>query len=177
MSTLLKRHILMSKENNLQTPVSAIEILTPYLKKFSVAWECASGEGNIAAVLRSHELYVFESDILNGIDFLSCEELIDRRVELIITNPPFNLKDKFLKKCFDFWDKHNVAFALLLPTTALGGARRGALYSKYGLEVLVPNKRVNFIYNGAKDRNWFHSSWFCKGVLPEKLLFTEMESN
>jgi len=165
----------MSDENDLQTPPQAVEIIIPYLKKFSVAWECASGEEYISSVLRKNGIRVIETDIKTGYDFLSVENMPNSSIELIITNPPYNLKDKFLEKCFYFWKKYRTAFALLMPTTALGGIKRVGLYIENGLEILVPDRRVNFIYDGAKDRSWFHTSWFCKGVLPEKLMFTRME--
>jgi DNA modification methylase len=98
-------------------------------------------------------------------------DLPSKNIDFIVTNPPYKLKDKFLKHCYDL----SVPFALLLPLTALGAEKRVKMYAEHGLEVLVPDKRINFIYDGSKNSNWFHSAWFCRGVLPEKLVFAEMD--
>jgi len=63
-----------------------------------------------------------------------------------------------------------------MPLTALGGMKRTKMYGKYGLEVLVPDKRINFIYPNSGKAVWFHSAWFCHNVLPEKLMFAEIEN-
>lgn len=97
--------------------------------------------------------------------------------DMIITNPPYSLKDEFLKKCYE-WNK---PFALLLPITALEGkARGGAMYRQHGVEVLVLDGRVQFMenmvknYNKTKSGNWFNTSWFCHNILPDKLIFKEL---
>ena len=88
---------------------------------------------------------------------------------MIITNPPYSLKDEFLKKCYE-WNK---PFCLLLPITALEGKNRGEMYRKNGIEVLVLDGRVQFMEK--KIGNWFNTSWFCHNVLPEKLIFKELK--
>ena len=89
---------------------------------------------------------------------------------MIITNPPYSLKDKFIEKCYNF----RKPFCLLLPITSLEGKYRGNLFRKNGIEVLVFDKRINFI-NCNKKNNWFNTSWFCHNVLPEKLIFEELK--
>jgi len=140
----------------------------PYLH--GKVWECAAGEGHITVVLEQYGIEVIETDIAWGIDFFEAE-IPD--VDYIVTNPPYKTKDAFLKYCFEI----GLPFALLLPLTALGGMKRGELYRKYGLEVLIPDKRINFIYPNAKKANWFHSAWFCHGVLPHPLMFVELAQN
>ena len=49
---------------------------------------------------------------------------------MIITNPPYSLKDEFIKKCYE-WKK---PFCLLLPITALEGKVRGKCLEKMVLE-------------------------------------------
>ena len=63
-----------------------------------------------------------------------------------------------------------------MPLTALGGMKRTKMYNEYGLEILIPDRRINFIYKGAGKACWFHSAWFCHNVLPEKLMFAEIEN-
>lgn len=85
--------------------------------------------------------------------------------DVIITNPPYSLKNEFLKKCYEY----NKPFALLLPLTALEGKERGKLYKNKGIEIIVLNKRINFMKE--KNNVWFNTSWFCHEICKELLNF------
>lgn len=91
--------------------------------------------------------------------------------DIIITNPPYSLKDEFLKKCYEY----GKPFALLLPITALEGVERGKMFREHGVELLVLDKRCDFLDN--KKSNWFNTSWFCHNVLPQQLIFEELKKN
>ena len=166
------------------TPNYAVDILIPFLERkgFSYIWECACGLGHISNVLKKHNINSYQSDIRdlknknpdsNIKDFLIQQTLPSKDIQAIVTNPPYHLKDKFLAKCYSL----GIPFALLMPLSALGAKVRVNMYLQYGLEVLVPDKRVNFIYSEDKSHNWFHVAWFCYNVLPEKLMFTRMNKN
>jgi hypothetical protein len=74
---------------------------------------------------------------------------------MIITNPPYSLKNKFLKRAFEL-DK---PFAFLLPLTTLEGIERGKMFNENKIQLLIPNKRFNF----KPEKNsgaWFQTSWF-----------------
>ena len=77
-------------------------------------------------------------------------------------------QDEFLQRCYEL----NKPFCLLLPITTLEGKKRGEMFRKYGIEVLVLDKRINFMKN--KKNVWFNTSWFCWNVLPEKLIFEKV---
>jgi len=166
MNGLLKRTLASTEYGDLYTPPEATELIAPYIH--GRVWECAAGEGHITVILERHGLEVVETDIAWGVDFFDTEVPAD--ADCIVTNPPYKLKDAFLERCFEI----GLPFALLLPLTALGGVKRTGMYSRYGLEVLIPDKRINFIYEGAGKACWFHSAWFCHDVLPEKLMFAEL---
>jgi len=168
MKELLKRKLATTEFSDLYTPAYATELIVPYL--YGKIWECAAGEGHMTFVLIEHGLDVYESDIAFGTDFLETW-VVPPNTDFIVTNPPYNLKDEFLEHCYEL----EVPFALLLPLTALGGMKRNGLFRENGLEVLVPSRRVNYIYNNAGKACWFHSAWFCWNVLPEKLMFVDME--
>lgn len=86
---------------------------------------------------------------------------------MIITNPPYSLKDEFIKKCYEY----GKPFCLLLPLTSLEGIKRGEMFRKNGIELVVLDKRIDF--NG-KGKNWYNTSWFCYKVLPKQLIFEKL---
>ena len=151
------------KSNELYTPYKAVEPLFEFLPKNKVIWGCTDfGESNITKFLRDNDYQVITSH-KDNFDFLN--DQIDFEYDMIITNPPYTLKDEFLRRCYEL----GKPFALLLPLTALEGVERDKMYNQYGLEILVLDRRINFMKE--KKSNWFNTSWFCNNILPEKLLF------
>jgi hypothetical protein len=101
---------------------------------------------------------------LPKLDFLTRETRA--HYDVIVTNPPYSLKDAFITRAYEL----DVPFAFLLPLTALEGTGRGSLFRRYGIEVLVLDRRVEFAGNSV----WFNTSWFCYRLLPRQLIFTEL---
>ena len=64
-----------------------------------------------------------------------------------------------------------------MPLTALEGKKRGELYRKYGIQLIIPNKRINFETPSGKGSGaWFQVAWFCwKLNLPKDLMFVELK--
>lgn len=143
-----------------------MDILLPYLKREWVIWECAWGKGNLFNFLSSEGFNVIGSD--KDFDFLNSY----RECDCIVTNPPYSIKDKFLKRCYELKKR----FAILMPLTALEGKRRGALYRKYGIQLIIPNKRINFETPSGKGSGaWFQTAWFCYRLnLPKDLMFVDL---
>jgi len=155
------------KNDELYTPDEAIYPLLKYLPKNKIIWECTDyGESNITKILKEYGYEVIGTHINNGFNFLNDEPNFE--FDMIITNPPYSIKDKFIKRCYEL----NKPFCLLLPITTLEGKNRGEMFRKYGIEVLVLDKRINFMKN--KKNVWFNTSWFCWNVLPEKLIFEKV---
>lgn len=152
------------RSDEFMTPECAIYPLLPYLKKDWIIWECAWGKGSLAKHLEKKGFNV----IGNKEDFL----IANRKFDVIVTNPPYSIKDKFLERAF-FQGK---PFAFLMPLTALEGKKRGGLYRKYGIQLIIPNKRINFITPSGKGSGaWFQVAWFCwKLNLPKDLNFVEL---
>lgn len=63
-----------------------------------------------------------------------------------------------------------------MPLTALEGKRRGALYKKHGIQLIIPNKRFNFeTPSGKGSGSWFATAWFCGNMnLPKDLMFAQI---
>lgn len=156
-----------------QTPPEAFPPLHKYIpKNIQCIWEPACGKGILGQTISLVGNYkVLMTDIVHGQDFL--EFVPNREYDMIITNPPFSKKDAFLTRCYEL----GKPFALLLPITAFEGKYRQSLYKKYGLEVILLNKRVNFIldHTDSKAGCWFSSAWFTNGLnIGSQLVFEEI---
>jgi hypothetical protein len=150
--------------DNCATPWYALEPLLPYLNPKWTYWDCASGEGNLARWFREHNLSIIETDIIyGGDDFLSMDQPVH---DMIITNPPYSLKYKFLKRCYEVTGR----FALLMPVETLGAKTAQDLFKAWGIELMFLDHRVNFKmpYKGWDCQAQFPTMWFCMGLLPKE---------
>ena len=154
------------KYDELYTPEYAVEPLLKYLPKNITIWECTDyGSSSIASVLRGGGYKVISTK-KEDFDFL--EDKADFDFDVIITNPPYSLKDKFIEKCYEY----KKPFALLLPITSLEGVKRGEMFKENGVELIVLDKRVDFL---EKKGNWFNTSWFCWKLLNKELNFEKLD--
>ena len=134
-----------------------------------IYWEpcCTGGRSGIADALERNGNKVIRTE-QSELDFLT--NIPSFQFDVIITNPPYSLKDAFIKRCYEL-DK---PWAMLMPLTALEGVARGAMFREHGVELLVLDRRVQF--QTGKKGVWFNTSWFCHGILPSKLMFAELET-
>lgn len=157
--------------NEVYTPEYAIKPLFKYLNKNILIWDCAFGSGRLAEHFKKYGFNVVGVDSL---DFLHSKSDEVYKFDIIITNPPYSLKDQFLKRAFEI----GKPFAFLLPTTALGEQRRNKLFKKYGIQLIVPDKRINFEIPSGKKSAWFHTCWFTHGLnLLNDLNFVELQED
>lgn len=141
--------------DELYTPTEAVEMIIKHIPKtVQTVWEpTAINKSTITKTLTDANYTVITSHIKEGKDFFTyTAEFFD----IIITNPPYSLKDRFLEHAFSF----NKPFMFLLPLTALEGQKRNKLFNKHNIQLLIPNKRFNFKPD-SKSGAWFQTSWFC----------------
>lgn len=123
-------------------------------------------------VLRDNGFAVRSSHINTGEDFFKFEPL--GYYDCIVSNPPFSKKDDVLKRLYEL----KKPFAILLPQNSLQSINRVDMYIENNLEYLGFDRRINFYTNGEleqwKPANHFASGYFCKDVLPEKLVFEKL---
>lgn len=155
--------------DDFQTPPEALIPLFPYLHREWIIWECAEGKGYLVGELRRRDYQVTGSDILTGQDFLSWTP---DHFDCIITNPPYSIKHKFLIRCYQL----GKPFALLLPLTTLETRTRQQLFGKYGVEIILFDKRINFhVPSGKESKSWFATAWFTWGLsIGRQLTFTSL---
>lgn len=75
----------------------------------------------MVSVLEKNGMRVKKSDIQTGEDFL---EVPLKDCDWIITNPPFSIADKFIRRCYE----HEKPFALLLKSQYWHAAKRFDLF-------------------------------------------------
>lgn len=163
MKEALKNHKVFDE---LFTPTYAITPMVKYIPwdVHSIWCPCDTEDSKIAQVLSACGFEVHTSHIDDGCDFLNFE--LPYHYDMIITNPPFSIKDKIIKRCYD----SGKPFALLLPLTALEGDRRGKMFRDKGIGAVILDKRVD--YNG-KGSCWYNTSWFIHSALTDGHIFFE----
>lgn len=167
MKEALINYVKNGQNDEIYTPDYAVEPLLKYLPKNLTIWEPTDfGASNITKVLKTNGYKVISTHKTN-LDFL--EEDPDFDYDMIITNPPYSIKDDFLARCY----KLKKPFCLLLPLTALEGVRRGGLFRQFGISVIILDRRINFTSNKG---NWFNASWFVYNVIENNsIIFEKLE--
>jgi hypothetical protein len=122
------------------TPAECVHSLMDFidLPLSKPLWEPACGDGAISRTLEERGFTVISTDLridsgygTGGIDFLQSERLAD----IIITNPPFNLSEDFIKKCTGI---DVSVFALLLKATYWHSYRRLSIFEQTKPAFVLP---------------------------------------
>lgn len=133
------------------TPAWATHALIDNEKFDGDIWEPACGDGAMARVLAGTGCPVFGSDLYDrgygeaGVDFLKS----DRRASNIVTNPPYNSAEGFVRAGVEKAEKK---FALLLRLAFLEGANRANTIFSLNppSRVWVFSERITFYPAGAE---------------------------
>ena len=157
------------------TPAYAVKPIIKHISTFfdddATIW-CPFDEedSNYVIELKKAGYNVINSHIKDGKDFFTYEP---EKYDLIISNPPFSLKDKVLKRLNEL----NKPFAMLLPLPTLQGQKRFQ-YLK-GCQALIFDKRINYYKNKETKEIQrgvaFASIYICKDILNNDLIFEELE--
>jgi len=144
------------------TPSIAVEMILPYIpERITRVWECTAVKSSmIVSVLRNEGYTVIATHVVDGYDFFDFEP---SDYDIIITNPPYSTKDKFLQRAFSL----GKPFMFLLPIDALGGQGRIKMYRKNRIQLLIPDRRIEFNPQNSHGA-WFHTAWFTYGLNLEK---------
>jgi len=158
------------------TPRYGVEPIIKHLKAkgYKKIW-CPfdKEDSQYARVLRQHGFAVKTSHLENGKDFFEFEPAGD--YDCIVSNPPYSCKTAILKRLYEL----NKPFAVLLPQNSLQSINRVKMFTNNGLEYLGFTRRICFYTWGNLEYfntgNHFATGYFCKDVLPEKLMFEDIE--
>lgn len=151
------------------TPDYGTDLIVPFLS--GRLWECAAGEGHMVRRLRYHGFDVVGTELRDGFDFLANKPTFE--FDMIVTNPPFSLKEEFYKQCMSY----GKPFALLIPAEVNQWILRAELN---GAQWLIPTRRIDYITpsgkQGKDSSSQFHSGWFTHGMnLPDRHTIVELE--
>lgn len=156
------------------TPIYAIDIILDYISKDKIIWcPFSKEEHNYCSYLKKlgYRVYNTHYDPETGIgdDFLLYEP--NFHFDVILDNPPFKNKTKFVEKAIGY----NKPFALFLPINCLGDNGIPNLFIKNNieLELLIPDKRTEFL-NQKQSGISFKTIYICNGVLPKQIILKEM---
>lgn len=148
-----KRFADLSGPDYFPTPRWATFALMDNEKFSGDVWECACGDGAMSRVIEEVGNTVVSTDLYNrgygesGQDFLTAK----RRVSNIITNPPYNSAEGFVRRGVILAQKK---FALLLRLAFLEGANRArTIFSESPpSRVWVFSERITFYPSGVEPK-------------------------
>lgn len=160
------------EHQEMYTPYYAVEPLLKYIPKTKVIW-CPFDEEwsafNQTFVRGGYK--VIRSHIKDDKDFFLYEP---EHYDVIVSNPPFSLKDKVLERLYDL-DK---PFAILLPLNSLQGISRYK-YFKNGIQLLSFDQRIGYHNLQSMDKpiegSPFATAYFCKDILPKDLIIEKLD--
>ena len=154
------------------TPDYAVKPILKFLKPGSVIW-CPfdTEDSEYVKIFKEAGYKVIYSHIDNGQNFFEFEPKED--YDVIISNPPFSIKDDILRRLNEL-DK---PYAMLMPLPALHGQKRFK-YLK-GSQALIFDKRINYFkdYKTKEIQKGisFASIYICKDFLPKDLIFEKID--
>ena len=155
------------------TPPEAVKPILKYIdmKGYPLTVWCPfdTEESQFVKLIHAAGHKVIASHIDNGENFFYYEP---DEYDLIVSNPPFSIKDDILKRLSEL----GKPYAILLPLPALQGQKRFS-YLK-DCQALIFDKRINFYTDEAQTKRdtgvSFASIYICKDFLPRDLIFEEL---
>jgi hypothetical protein len=160
------------------TPVYAIEPLLKYLKPQSNIW-CPfdSEKSNFVKELFVYGHNPSYSHIDDNQDFFTTDTPPD--THYIISNPPYSRKNEVLERLFEL----KIPFAMLLGVVGIFESKlRFNLFKKNKFEIMYFDKRIKYFqdYSDPKESKVnppFSSVYICSGILPNQIVFEELNPN
>ena len=159
------------ESNENYTPYYSVDPILKYLPKDKIIW-CPFDEAwsSFYNLLKENGYNVVRSSLQEGQDFFIYEP---DKWDIIVSNPPFNIKDKILERLYSF----NKPFAVILPMNSLQGKTRYKYFSQ-GIQLLSFDARI--CYHNKKNMQQyikgspFASAYFCRDLLPKDLIIEKL---
>lgn len=159
------------KSNECYTPYYAVEPILKYVPKDKIIW-CPFDEEWSAfyQTFKKNGYNVIRSSLTDKQDFFTYEP---ERWDIIVSNPPFNIKDNILERLYSF----NKPFAVILPMNSLQGKTRYDFF-KQGVQLLSFDARICYHTSDSMEKfikgSPFASAYFCRQLLPKELIVEKL---
>jgi hypothetical protein len=163
------------ESDEVYTPSYAIE---PILKVLKNNWPSSTTiwcpfdmpDSEYVKIFKEAKYKVISSHIDEGKNFFEYEP--EEHYDVIISNPPFSLKDDVIKRLYEL----NKPYAVLLPVPSLQGQKRFP-YMK-DCQAIIFDKRINY-YKSKETKEIqkgvsFGSFYLCRNFMPNDLVFMEL---
>lgn len=162
-----------SGNNEFYTPYYAIKPILKYIKKGSTVW-CPfdTDDSLFVKTIRAEGHDVIATHIVHGQDFFET----DMECDYIISNPPYSKKTEVLERLFEL----NIPFAMLIGVVGLfESQKRFEMFRDNDFEIMYMNRRVDYFksFDEIKPSKNppFSSVYICKDVLPQQIVFEEID--
>lgn len=110
------------------------------------AWEPACGIGSMANVMDRYFEDVLRTDIQYGEDYMAIKGV---RADVVMTNPPFNLAEEFIRKAYNDCNKMS---AMLVKSQFWHAAKRVNLFQELPPKYILPlTWRPDFLEHERTD--------------------------
>ena len=164
--SLNKNHVRIDKDYYATNPEAVLDLIRRIRFKSNI-WECACGGGHVSRKLEAEGYSVYSSDIEDRgaghvADFFSFDKMPIEDCD-IITNPPFNCAEEFVRHAIALLNDGAKA-AFLLRLLFLEGKKRKLLFESHPPKyILVYSYRISCYPNGIitqKPTNAIAFAWF-----------------
>lgn len=164
-----------SGNDEFYTPPYAVEPILKYIEPHSNVW-CPfdTADSWFVKLLEMNGHNVVRSHLDDGHDFFKTEA--PTGVDYIISNPPYSVKGEVLSRLFDL----GVPFAMLVGGVGIfESQKRFDMFKENDFEIMYMNRRVSYFQDYAEQKPSknppFSSVYLTSGVLPEKIIFEEID--
>ncbi len=154
------------KERDLyETPEWVTLALLPHLRQLGGIWEPACGSGQMVRALERNYSYVLGSDLDRGDDFLMLPLPEDSQVDAIITNPPYELAEKFCDHALRLMERARGMVAMMLRTDFDHAKSRAHLFRDcpaFAKKLVLMKRIVWFVEADGKPKASpsFNHAWY-----------------
>ena len=163
-----------SKNDEFYTPSYAIQPILKYIPGGSVVWCPFDREESLfVSELRKYGCKVIHTHIADGQDFF---EIPVPECDYIISNPPYSAKGQVLHRLFQI----GKPFAMLVGVVGLFESQeRFEMFRDNSFEIMYLNRRVAYFKDYTEKKPSlnppFSSVYVCHNMLPEKIIFEEIQ--
>ena len=163
-----------SKNDEFYTPIYAINPILKYVPADSVVWCPFDQEKSLfVSELHKHGCNVIHTHIADGQNFFETDV---PECDYIISNPPYSVKGKVLQRLFQI----GKPFAMLVGVVGLFESQeRFEMFRDNDFEIMFLNRRVAYFKDYTEKKPSlnppFSSVYVCHNMLPEKIIFEEIQ--